>query len=806
MTLRELFTTSLYALILLGSGMLCLGEGTLFPAGLTSVIAILAWIFNERDPHWSVNRWATNGLGLLAAAAAVGEFLGNNIEARLLSGAHFLTYMTWIVLFQRKSRREYWWLGAFLLLQVAVGSVLTSSGLYGFLVLLFVMLMLWTMAVGNILFRAQDLKLLPGFLQPDSNVPLAVPGEIVDPSTDERARAATVRHGICQDSPGHWMVGGFVFSVASMAVLGVLFGFLVFLLVPRFWIGSGNPFLNATVGGSRTVTGYSRDIRLGHLGEILEDSTRVFQVRLFDRDSDTPLRPEELAAREGLDEPYFRGDVFDHYQSGRWRAVDRDEKSSIMPWWPKPAGLVRQEYILEEGVETAVVAMRPADLAYAMAPYQALEWGSVSHTLMARDFSRSLKEYSVWSRREPHADLPPIEDPASEAISPSVAERYRKYPANLTRVRDLADEVVGNLDQPNGSIEKQTTDRLVQFLRDSGQYSYSLRMRVEDPSLDPLEDFLFNTRQGHCEYFATALAILLRTQGIHSRLVTGYKGALEDRYSGYFEVQRRNSHAWVEAWFDGAWHTLDAVPYAADDETRQFVTNRGFWGNARNSLNSLWSNYFVSMSIDRQQSQLYGPLGRVWDSVKSGTQGLVDFFRDFGSTDPSGGRLSRGRGPWMWLGLLTGVSLLRWLLRAPSRSLSRSGSGTPSRWPGLLQKLLDRWWHGGKIRQESSRLYGEFLAAVARRGLIREQHQTQQEFALRVEQQFQGCLSAAGLCDFPRQITQMFYDTEFGGHSFNTELASRMQRQLSHFSKAISQASQARHSNTGKSLKDSATT
>ena len=138
MKLREAFVASVFALVILGSGMLWLGEGAFFPGGMTILVAVLAFLFNERGPRWSLGLWITNGLGLLAAAAALGEFLGPSLEGRLLSGAHFLCYLTWIVLFQKKRSREYWLLGAFVLLLVAVGSVLNNSGLYGLLVLVFV--------------------------------------------------------------------------------------------------------------------------------------------------------------------------------------------------------------------------------------------------------------------------------------------------------------------------------------------------------------------------------------------------------------------------------------------------------------------------------------------------------------------------------------------------------------------------------------------------------------------------------------------------------------------------------------------
>jgi transglutaminase-like putative cysteine protease len=787
MTLRDVFVASLFVLVILGSGMLWLGEGDFFPAGVTVLLAVAAYLFNERGPRWSLGPWSSNALGLLAAAAALGEFLGPSLEGRLLSGAHFLCYLSWIILFQKKRSREYWLLGAFVLLLVAVGSVLTNSGLYGLLVLVFVLVMLWTMAVGNLLFRAQELELLPTFLDqsgdPAGNVH---PAEIVAHSPSPSPPPLRVRHGVCLEYAGHWLQRRFVFSLARMAILGLIMGVLVFLLVPRFWIGSANPFLNTAVGGGRTTTGYSKNLRLGGLGEILEDSTRVLQVRLFDRDSDNLLRLEELATLQGLDEPYFRGDIFDKYRSGQWSAEDRVEKLATVPWTPKTSGLIRQEYLLDQDIETAVVALRPADLAYAIDPYQPLERGSFTYTLKANEFQVPLREYFVWSRRRPHADLPTIAKLSPGGLPEHIDRRYRSFPQELVRVRELADRVVGELTATGPSAERQIADRLIAFLRDSGEYSYSLQQQRSDFSLDPLEDFLLNTKQGHCEYFATALVIMLRTQGVHSRLVTGYKGAVENRNTGYYEVQRRHSHAWVEAWVDDEWQTLDAVPYARDEETRRFSIERGFWGNTRESLSSLWSNYFVSMSIDRQQSQLYAPLTKAWNGIKDTFQQLYEMLRDFGTSDPAASGLYRQWGPWLLSGLVLSVGLLRWLAQWGSRAPTRARGTAVGGWRGVVSQLLGRWWQPTSPQEQSIRFYQRFEEIVASRGLVRPQGQTQQEFASQIERELAPPLAASQLSDLPQRLTRLFYEVRFGERPLPGDEAEQIEHQLGELALALS--------------------
>jgi hypothetical protein len=89
--------------------------------------------------------------------------------------------------------------------------------------------------------------------------------------------------------------------------------------------------------------------------------------------------------------------------------------------------------------------------------------------------------------------------------------------------------------------------RLEQYLRSEYEYSFSTVVRSQ--GVIPLEEFLFETRRGHCEYFATAMAIMLRTQRIPARLVTGFSATTYNPLTGYYEVRALDAHAWVEAWF-----------------------------------------------------------------------------------------------------------------------------------------------------------------------------------------------------------------------------------------------------------------
>jgi hypothetical protein len=146
------------------------------------------------------------------------------------------------------------------------------------------------------------------------------------------------------------------------------------------------------------------------------------------------------------------------------------------------------------------------------------------------------------------------------------------------RMAELAATVMGS-----GRLEERIR-RLERHLI-SG-YSYSLEPVNNGPS--PIERFLFDTKEGHCEYFASAMVLLLRSQGVAARIVTGYLGGDYNPIEEYFIVRQSNAHAWVEAFFprsemggsgsgtgeQGRWVVFDPTPADARPQSGRagFVT------------------------------------------------------------------------------------------------------------------------------------------------------------------------------------------------------------------------------------------
>lgn len=793
MKLESAFQISVYLLTALAGAMLAYAEESPFPAGITVILSCFALLFNEHNRRLHLTTLISNLLGLVVLAVVYWESHGPRADALLVAGTHFLVYTTWIVLFQTRDVRHYWWLFALSLLQVAVGPLLTlSSGLYGILLIIYLLLAIWTLSVFTLYQGAIEFGELPD--ESERQRPRRAGWRRVGGAGLVRAKAAddsltaaqelfaanrrsAVRSSIQQDSPGRWITPRFIIGTLTLAFAGQALGMGMFLYIPRVKIGEGFSDRDAPEAKGQPVTGFSGDIRLGQLGQILESTDRVLRVGLFDHATDQPASIDEFSAKHGLTAPLFRGSVLDVYQKGRWTFDPRAEVQSKMETWPREPGMIRQEYTLELHGSDVLFAMHTMELAV-LNPYQPVNIDPDTDVLFLPEKGRDVVKYVVFSdgtqtnsapRRAGRSRALPYRD----VISSSILARCRKLPRReLEQLRALArdltapDKLIGDASVPT---DRRIADTLTAHLRDSGRYTYSLNMAVDDPEIDPVEDFLFNRKRGHCEYFASALTLMLRAAKIPSRLITGYKGADRLGSTGQYEVQQRHSHAWVEAFVDGQWTTLDPTPAERDETVRDVAARVGFWKSAGNSVSTLWSTYIVSLSFDRQQQTLYNPLQGSASTGLGSVRGALDrvvaaagWVKDSLSTPE---QLFSPRGAAVGCSLVALPIIGFLLLRRAANALRRP--------PGRLQR---RGWISRVVGRVTARLsgrppdrarfvvafYEQFQALVGIAGFFPRIDQTQLEFARQVEQGLAGRKAPAVLLHFPGELAELFYHVRFG--------------------------------------------
>jgi len=314
----------------------------------------------------------------------------------------------------------------------------------------------------------------------------------------------------------------------------VAVGLALFIAVPFFIVMPrlGSPWV-AGRGFSRT-TGFSPDVDLGKLGRLTVSQEVALIVR-------------SLSGRVIRDDwARLRGTAFDQVMAGSFipRRTDLQElePSKGIVW-------LRSDVATLDGLtELEVELLRPRR--YLMLPPGAV--AVQAEIPMARDLYGGILigyrrgrplNYHVW-----------VGDPRRSEIAPPTP-RDVLLPRDHPGVRAIAQSVAGDL--PSARARADAIERFLQT-----EYRYSLNSGVRISNADPVAWFLLEGREGHCEFFAGAMVVLLRHLDVPSRMVAGYSGGDLSPDGDELVVREANAHAWVEVWLgeDLGWVSFDPTP------------------------------------------------------------------------------------------------------------------------------------------------------------------------------------------------------------------------------------------------------
>ncbi|QDT88910.1 transglutaminase TgpA family protein [Gimesia algae] len=769
MNLTLTFQISIYLLVVLSSIMFMMAEGGVIPQIVTIPLGLITLFFTDRWNKFSLSPLWANILGLLAFLVVCAEF-SSTIEGRLLSGAHFLVYLTWIILLQKKGDTQYWWLCTLGFLQIAVGAVLTESVYYGLLLVIYLYLSIWTLSVFS-LHRTRN-----SFLQYDSSSPFPKSSTVgQSPGYSLSNQKSCVRGGIQSDLSRQWLSVEYLGACFGYFISALLISMCFFLLIPRLWVNRSFFENEALAASDKPLVGFAEKVQLGEMGEILESSERVLQLSIYDNQTDEPVPVSDFVARFGTDEPLFRGAVLSGYENGSWSKIRRRSRwrlynSEEIEKDLKIKQLYRQELVLDS-IGTEVL--------FIMQPFVGMD-------MMSRtEYSINLETLEIRQAQPPEADgetrynVFTAKEQSENVVMDELDNEahYLKLPEDdLKRLISFTKKLIADNPQLKTNLEKA---RFIEsYLRDSGDFSYTLNMSIQDPDIDPVEDFLFNRKSGHCEYYATALALMLRSIEIPTRVISGFKGGEQGYLSNQFEVQQRYAHSWVEAFLDDRWQTLDATPSLQRAESvAQNATSLGSWKGISNTLTNFWSDYVIGVSFQRQKSAFYDPMlragkrlgNRLYD-LRATVVSLLKSIKAFLSSPRRWFSWEGGAAVFIIAGLIFGF---KWLFGVLIR---------------LLRKLLHRQGEQTRqLRAGNVAFYEKFQDLLANRGLVRNPVETQKEFTTHVKSDLRSELSQAHLDETPDLFTQLFYQVRYGGHPLNPEQSEELRQKLAELEIALTQ-------------------
>ncbi|MEP3480075.1 MAG: DUF3488 and transglutaminase-like domain-containing protein [Fuerstiella sp.] len=776
---QRAFLRSLSISISIASLILAAAEDSFLPAGLTPFIALAAHLLIDRHQVVHVSIAFANVLGSLAFIATAYEFVDSSVLGKLMAGSHLLIYISWVVLLLPKGIRQYWWILALSVLQVAVASVLTDDSSFGLSVFGLMFVLIWTLSLFT-LFRTQ-LRFLKNS---DSSDALATVQDSLnvsaDPLAGQESELVKVENGMQIDADEQWVGWRFRTVVAIAYFASVLVAVITFLVFPRVWVPE-SPLAGLTnsVQAALSRTGFTENVSLGDIGEIMQSDARVLQFRIKSTANRRDVSPERFCLEMGMDELLFRGNVMGLYELGAWDSgrpggrvmADVEGNASLLK------DVATADYRLEVSQDPPEIgfAFVPAPLRNIIAKGSGVNVNKLRYSQSTRvktTAAAGVKPLSFegWYSKRPkeqkiHSpDLTVGGNDNSRVLSyfsdPQLTAKNRDYFANRWCVTpDLREalpdltKLTEDLCSDDGELvsERECTNRIFRHLNTSGEYSYSLSPRVDDYSIDPVEDFLINRKTGHCEYFASACALMLQSVGVPARLVNGYKGYEENSVNGEFEVKQKHAHSWVEVWLDGHWETLDPTPAAARNAEVNEPGSFAWWADLKMVMNDGWLSMVQKMNPE-QQKQMIQPLldsvKKQWQAMKS--QGLwatvKSFFVDF-LFQPS---------KWFSFStlLVTFVVLL-----IPALIFRRN----PFRWIKAKLAWLTRWARGKDGSSVSVvRFYEMFQQVCRKHGLELSDQRTAVENAEEATQFFSSALGEEQDRGLPLRIAAAFNAVRFG--------------------------------------------
>ncbi len=384
-------------------------------------------------------------------------------------------------------------------------------------------------------------------------------------------------------------------ALLSLAVLAI--SALFFFLFPRLGMG----FFFAQTRGAQAVVGFGTDAELGHFGQLKTSAQVVARVTF----PDDPKRLEQPLKLRGIAFHNFVGTGWTRPAESAWELMHEAGKYRVPT--TQPADLDRERiwhaeiYLEPMGQDTRVlfappqtqtvelldvrfdylrgrrrrVSLTPSgDLAYKAPPDTAMHYAvEVVEPLDRAQEDRMLRE----------ADGP---------LPERIAKRWTDVPANLDpRIAELAKKLAGHKTHRYDQVLV-----LEQALRVGWTYS----LAGDQDAKKPLEDFLFGRKSGHCEYFATSMALMLRTLGQAARPVHGFAGGQLNAYGKYRMVRQADAHAWVEVYFPGVgWRTFDPTPPSGQEVPQ----DEGLTAWARQVLDQatlVWYQWVVEYDLERQ--------------------------------------------------------------------------------------------------------------------------------------------------------------------------------------------------------------
>jgi protein-glutamine gamma-glutamyltransferase len=535
---------------------------------------------------------------------------------------------------------------------------------------------------------------------------------------------------------------------AAIAFGSLAVGAVIFLLLPRFTGG----YMSGLNLQPTLISGFSDDVELGEIGQIKKSSEVVMRVTV-DGGHD---------AAHGV---HWRGIALTTFDGRRWYNGPHDPKTvqrASDAWFHlnmsevakrRPGRTIHYTILLEPIASTALFFVNQADAVRGRFN------GEGGSSFMSQQGSYLLEDptdsvfnpYHNFSRMQYEArsvvPAPPVAGlrAAGSDYSESMRETYLQLPKLDPRIPDLAKQITGRADNPYDKARAMES-----YLR--SHYGYTLDLSGTPPP-DPLAYFLFQKRAGHCEYFASAMTVMLRSAGIPARIVNGFLAGEYNDVGGDFIVRASDAHSWVEVFFPTyGWLTFDPTPPATETSPGTFARLARYW----DWFQLQWSEWIINYDFVHQVT-LAQNLQRV----------SRDWAEQLRKTFADARRVATDQLEiWQTRALHTAA-----FLPASFAFLSALCIFVLLLQPKIRQRLMTLWHLRVSVSATmtphlATIQYNEMLRLLSRCGIRKPPEQTPLEFA--------ASLPDGNLAEPVHELTAMYHAARFGGQASDPRRASSL--------------------------------
>jgi len=661
---------SLYLMVLTGFGTLASTAALDLPTALLVGMALLVRgvLLAKRSEVQIPERWTTY--------LTLGYGIFYVVDLTSLSGS-FLTATVRLVLFgmvvrmfSAQKERDHYTLAILSFLMVLAAAVLTVDSVY---FLTFAAFMLTAVAA----FVLMEMR--------------------------RSAHSTTVPARESTDQPLHRRMGFFLAGASPALLLLILGGAsVIFFLLPRVSAG----YLGSYATGSDLATGFSDRVQLGRIGQIQQSDAVVMHVQI---DGDT----------HGSHDLKWRGIALSAFDGKSWS--NPSEQFSLSPQAdgrfplgtavPGQGQLIHYRVLMEPiGANVFFLAPQPR---YLSGNYRFLAIDR-NGSVFDLDPLHPISFYEAASN--PGRPLPADLRRASGPYPADFALTYLMLHSVDARIPQLARQVT--------SSAESNYDRaaaLEHYLMTN--YGYTLQLPRSVPR-DPLSNFLFERRQGHCEYFASSMAVMLRVLGIPSRVVNGFRTTEFNDLTSNYVIRASSAHSWVEAYFPGyGWIDFDPTPAAPPQTQTEWSRTRLYL----DAMASFWREWVINYDASHQKAlgedAVRGSRSmalRVGDWAQGHYEGLLGQLRQLHTEVERAPRSAAFSGVALLVVLLVlanARSLMAWFRRRRVRARPETAPAlAASLWYEQLTRRLAR--HGW--RKSSAQTPREYLQKIQNPALQRQ--------------------------------------------------------------------------------------